>query len=198
MRLSEHVLAKPKGNPSSPTPLDSSKPPEYVSPSPRCRAPKFPQGRGFAFQNLGVAESSDHVGACRGCHGYRYELICCAHCTKVSAGSHSDMPTTTSLSVQELKLDLKNFRTIPQPSEASAISALVSINPDWFWALTESLLTDGYHLTENILVLAGGKSGTDMEVKEGNRRIAALKLIYGYARRSLVTVPAHLEAMIAA
>lgn len=94
-------------------------------------------------------------------------------------------------------MDLKNFRTIPQPSEASAISALVSINPDWFWALTESLLTDGYHLTENILVLAGGKSGTDMEVKEGNRRIAALKLIYGYARRSLVTVPAHLEVMIA-
>jgi len=107
------------------------------------------------------------------------------------------MPTTTSLSVQELKLDLRNFRTVPQPNEASAISALVSINPDWFWALTESLLDDGYHLTENILVLAGGKSGTDMEVKEGNRRIAALKLIYGHARRSLVTVPAHIETTIA-
>jgi ribosomal protein S7 len=107
------------------------------------------------------------------------------------------MPTTTSLSVQDLKLDLKNFRTVPQSTEGSAISALVSINPDWFWALTESLLTDGYHLTENILVLAGGKSGTDMEVKEGNRRIAALKLIYGYARRSLVNVPAQIETMIA-
>jgi hypothetical protein len=107
------------------------------------------------------------------------------------------MPTTTPLSVQDLKLDLKNFRTVPQASEASAISALVSINPDWFWALTESLLTDGYHPTENILVLAGGKSGTDMEVKEGNRRIAALKLIHGYARRSLVTVPASIEATIA-
>jgi hypothetical protein len=107
------------------------------------------------------------------------------------------MATTTSLSVQELKLDLKNFRTVPQPSEASAIAALVSINPDWFWALTESLLSDGYHATENILVLAGGKSGTDMEVKEGNRRIAALKLIHGYARRSLITVPAHIEATIA-
>ena len=106
------------------------------------------------------------------------------------------MPTTTSLNVQDLRLDLKNFRTIPQLSEGAAIGALVSINPDWFWALTESLLNDGYHLTENILVLAGGKSGTDMEVKEGNRRIAALKLIFGYARRTLVNMPTHVEAMI--
>jgi hypothetical protein len=107
------------------------------------------------------------------------------------------MPTPTSLSVQELKLDLKNFRTVPQSTEANAISALISINPDWFWALTESLLADGYHLTENILVLAGGKKGTDMEVREGNRRIAALKLIHGYARRTALIVPAHIEAAIA-
>src|SRR5262249_13875367 len=107
------------------------------------------------------------------------------------------MPATTSLSVQELKLDLKNFRTVPQATEGSAISALVSINPDWFWALTESLLTDGYYPTENLLVLAGGKSGTDMEVREGNRRVAALKLIHGYVRRSLVTIPSHIETMIA-
>ena len=106
------------------------------------------------------------------------------------------MPTTTSLSVQDLKLDLRNFRTVPQSNEATAISALISINPDWFWALTESLLSDGYHPTENILVLAGGKGGTDMEVKEGNRRVAALKLIFGYARRSLVIVPSNIETMI--
>lgn len=61
----------------------------------------------------------------------------------------------------------------------------------------ESLLTDGYHPTENILVLAGGKSGTDMEVKEGNRRIAALKLIHGYATRPPITLPTHIETMIA-
>jgi hypothetical protein len=108
------------------------------------------------------------------------------------------MPTTTSLSVKDLKLDLKNFRTVAQPNEANAIAALVSINPDWFWALMESLLTDGYHPTENILVLTGGKSGTDMEVKEGNRRIAALKLIHGHASRPSITIPTHIEAMIAA
>jgi hypothetical protein len=108
------------------------------------------------------------------------------------------MPSTTQLSVQDLKLDLKNFRTIPQSSEPNAISALVSINPDWFWALTESLIDDGYHLTENILVLAGGKSGTDMEVREGNRRIAALKMIHGHAKRDHLIVPANIEAKIQA
>lgn len=107
------------------------------------------------------------------------------------------MPTTTSLPVQQLKLDLSNFRTVPQPNEASAISALISINPDWFWALTESLLSDGYHPTENILVLQGGKSGTDLLVKEGNRRVGALKLIHGYARRTSLVVPSHIEEMIA-
>jgi hypothetical protein len=119
------------------------------------------------------------------------------HYTKTNAGGESPMAATTTLSVKELKLDLRNFRTVPQPNEANAIAALVSINPDWFWALMESLLTDGYHPTENILVLAGGKSGIDMEVKEGNRRIAALKLIYGYASRPPITLPTHIETMIA-
>lgn len=107
------------------------------------------------------------------------------------------MPTTTSLPVQDLKLDLKNFRTVPQGTEGNAIAALVSIKPDWFWALMESLLADGYHPTENILVLAGGKSGTDYEVKEGNRRIAALKLIHGYARPNTFTIPSHIQDQIA-
>jgi hypothetical protein len=107
------------------------------------------------------------------------------------------MPTTTSISVKDLKLDLKNYRTVPQTNETNAISALISISPDWFWALTESLINDGYHPTENILVLSGGKSGTDSEVKEGNRRVAALKLIHGYASRTTLNVPANIEAMIA-
>ncbi len=64
------------------------------------------------------------------------------------------------MDIKNLNLDLKNYRTVPQSNEGSAISALVSINPDWFWALTESLLTDGYHPTENILVLAGGGNET--------------------------------------
>ena len=52
---------------------------------------------------------------------------------------------------------------------------MVSMSPDSFWALTESLLADGYHPTENIIVTK--KSSKDLTVKEGNRRIAALKII---------------------
>ena len=85
------------------------------------------------------------------------------------------MPTMQNLSVNSLHLDLENYRTIPQKDETDAINSLISIDPDWFWALMDSLLEDGYHLTENIIVLQ--KDGKYL-VKEGNRRIAALKIIF--------------------
>lgn len=107
------------------------------------------------------------------------------------------MPTTKLLPIKQLKLDLSNFRTVPQKSETDAIHAMISINPDWFWALTESLLEDGYHPTENIIVLKGGKSKQELVVKEGNRRIGALKLIFGYISRSQFGLPSHIEAKIA-
>lgn len=87
------------------------------------------------------------------------------------------MPTNEFMQVKALNLDLKNFRTVPQPDETHAINAMISINPDWFWALLESLLEDGYHPTENIIVQ---KDGGKHIVKEGNRRIAALKIILGH------------------
>ena len=74
------------------------------------------------------------------------------------------MPTTNLLSVKQLKLDLNNFRTVPQKNEISAVHAMISINPDWFWALMESLLADGYHPTENIIVLKSGKGGSKLVV----------------------------------
>lgn len=87
------------------------------------------------------------------------------------------MPTTSQIEVSKLKLDLKNFRTVPQNKEEDAIRAMISIKPDRFYAVMESIIDDGYLLTENIIVL---NNGTDNIVKEGNRRIAALKLIHGY------------------
>ncbi|RJQ48515.1 MAG: hypothetical protein C4528_02535 [Gammaproteobacteria bacterium] len=107
------------------------------------------------------------------------------------------MPTTKLLPIKQLKLDLSNFRTVPQSSETNAIHAMISINPDWFWALTESLLEDGYHPTENIIVLKDGKKKQDLMVKEGNRRIGALKLIFGYISRSQFALPSHIEEKIA-
>ena len=81
------------------------------------------------------------------------------------------MLTTRHCDVADLRLDLRNFRTVPQKSELAAVRAVVSANPDWFWALTESLLDDGYLPTENILVLENGTPGSGLVVKEGNRRI---------------------------
>jgi len=102
------------------------------------------------------------------------------------------MPSTKPLTVKELKLDLSNFRTVSQASESDAIHALISIHPDWFWSLAKSLVEDGYHPTENILVLEGGTKGQERIVKEGNRRIAALKMIHGYVNRAQFGVPPEL------
>ncbi|WP_155634127.1 nucleoporin [Burkholderia territorii] len=89
------------------------------------------------------------------------------------------MPATTPTPVKKLKLDLANYRTLRQSDERHAIEAIIAINPDWFWALTESLLETGYLPTENILVQKGSGARPSLVVKEGNRRISALKLIHG-------------------
>jgi len=89
------------------------------------------------------------------------------------------MPIMRNLPVDSLQLDLKNYRTVPQKDETDAINALITIDPDWFWALMDSLLEDGYHPTENIIVL---QSNGKYVVREGNRRIAALKIIFGYVK----------------
>ena len=103
------------------------------------------------------------------------------------------MPTTKLLPIKSLSVDLKNFRTTPQADEVRAVFAMISINPDWFWALMESLLEDGYHPTENIIVQ---KSGKKFIVREGNRRIGAMKLIHGYLADGQITLPAHIATKV--
>lgn len=107
------------------------------------------------------------------------------------------MPETRSIPVKDLKLDLSNFRTVHQANEINAVQAMVAISADRFWALMESLLDDGYLPTENILVLLG-KARTDTVVKEGNRRIAALKIIHGYLKNYGIELPADIAKRIAA
>jgi hypothetical protein len=85
-------------------------------------------------------------------------------------------------------LDLGNFRTVRQPDEEHAINALIGIEPDRFWALMESLLEDGYSPTENVIVL---DTGSQLVVKEGNRRVAALKLILGLQKD--LELPEHIQ-----
>ena len=109
------------------------------------------------------------------------------------------MRRVPSLPIKQLQLDLRNFRTVPQASEEEAVDAMVSIRPGWFWALMESLLDREYLPIENILVLEGvGSNGKPtFTVKEGNRRVAALKIAHGLLNRSHLEVPANIESKLA-
>lgn len=101
------------------------------------------------------------------------------------------MPKSKREKVESLELDLHNYRTVHQPDEEHAINALIGIDPDRFWALMESLLDDGYSPTENIIVL---EIADQLVVKEGNRRIAAMKLILKL--QSSIEVPEHIQSRI--
>ncbi|PRC93108.1 hypothetical protein [Solimicrobium silvestre] len=84
------------------------------------------------------------------------------------------MSSNKQIAVKDLVIDLANFRTVIQTNEQNAVHAMISISPAFFWGLMESLLDDGYLPTENIIVLE--RSDGTKVVKEGNRRIAALKI----------------------
>lgn len=104
------------------------------------------------------------------------------------------MQRTKLLPVKDLTIDLKNFRTVEQGNEVDATKAMISISPDYFWALMESLLDDGYLPTENIIVIDHG-AGV-IEVKEGNRRVAALKIALGLIDKSKFDLPQKLDARV--
>lgn len=105
------------------------------------------------------------------------------------------MAVADLIEVKKLNIDLTNYRTVPQKNELRSIHALVAIDPIRFWALAISLLDGGYHLTENILVLKYGKM---LSVREGNRRIAALKIILGFAKVPNLEIPAAVAQKIGA
>ncbi|MEM1223290.1 MAG: hypothetical protein AAGH40_11045 [Verrucomicrobiota bacterium] len=102
------------------------------------------------------------------------------------------MATPKNINIKDLSLDLSNFRTVQQADEVHAANALIAIHPEWFWALMESLIEDGYSPTENIIVLKG--SNGELVVKEGNRRISSLKLIHGIIKG--VELPDHISEAI--
>lgn len=73
---------------------------------------------------------------------------------------------------------------------------MIDTRPDHFWALTDSLLRDGYLPTETVIVLKGqGRNGA-LTVKEGNRRVAALKLIHGILPRASLPMPTNIADAI--
>lgn len=104
------------------------------------------------------------------------------------------MPQMKDLAVKDLSLDLTNYRTVRQTTEIAAIEAMISTRPDKFWALMESLLTDGYLPTENIIVLKS--SSGESIVKEGNRRVAALKIMLGLVPTTGLGMPADVSEQL--
>lgn len=100
------------------------------------------------------------------------------------------MPVTQLISVKKLSLDTHNYRTVAQPNEVSAIHSLIDVEPEWFWAVMESLIDDGYLPNENIIALQEGKKNV---VKEGNRRIAAMKIIHGVVSANEFSLPPHIS-----
>lgn len=97
--------------------------------------------------------------------------------------------------IKSLSLDLTNFRTVEQPDEIEAIRAMISTRPDYFWALTASLIDSGFLPTENVIVLRIDRK--TLSVREGNRRVAALKLIHGiYSLNDFEHVPAEVPRRI--
>ncbi|GLU44733.1 hypothetical protein [Allomuricauda sp. NBRC 101325] len=96
------------------------------------------------------------------------------------------MPIPQQVNFNEISLDLSNLRMMPQKTEEEAIQVMIAIKPDRFFAVIESILDDGYLETENIILFKTTKSLT---VKEGNRRIAALKLIHGVISTAGFSLP---------
>lgn len=103
------------------------------------------------------------------------------------------MPSTKRVAVRDLALDLHNYRTLPQRTERAAIHALTAIDTDYFWGLMESLLDSGYLPTENVIVL---KDGEKLIVREGNRRVAALKIALGLVKKLDLSPPPDLAERI--
>jgi hypothetical protein len=100
------------------------------------------------------------------------------------------MAEPRDIAVADLALDLRNYRTVHQRSEKAALQAMVSASPDRFWALMNSLLEDRYLPTERILVLNDThRRQPTLTVKEGNRRVAALKLAHGLLKIDASELP---------
>lgn len=84
------------------------------------------------------------------------------------------MPRTTKILVKGLRLDLKNYRALPQTTEMDAVRALYADEPEWFESLLVALANEGFSSLEHIGVLI--ENGKKI-VLEGNRRVAAMKIL---------------------
>src|SRR5262245_6992119 len=108
------------------------------------------------------------------------------------------MPVVKLLPVLDLRLDPKNYRHMPQSSEEKALHAMAGLKTHYFWGLALHILTKGYVETENIVVLKTSPTDANPLVKEGNRRVAILKLALGALKGKDLEIPDDVRDSIAA
>jgi hypothetical protein len=99
------------------------------------------------------------------------------------------MPVVKLLPVLDLRLDPKNYRHMPQTSEEKALHAMAALKTHYFWGLARHILEKGYVETENIVVLKTSPVDNNPLVKEGNRRVAILKLALGTLKGKDLDIP---------
>lgn len=107
------------------------------------------------------------------------------------------MPDLRSIAIESLSLDPRNYRTVKQASEEKELHALITIDPDYFWGIADSLLVNNYVATENVLVGEPPAGSSIYIVREGNRRVGALKLAHGLLDRGDIEIPEKIEEKLA-
>lgn len=98
------------------------------------------------------------------------------------------------LPLTNLKLDINNFRHPHVEDEVSCVNCLNASNPNAYVGLLNSILSDGYLPTENVLVIESGDGC--YSVMEGNRRVSLLKLVHGLIPLDAVNIDNQLRLLI--
>ena len=80
-------------------------------------------------------------------------------------------------SLEDLQLDLLNPRLVEAETQLDALKALVDIGPGFFRTLMNSIKENGLDPGDAFYVLADEQDETSFVVVDGNRRLAALKVL---------------------
>lgn len=85
--------------------------------------------------------------------------------------------TAKSLPIEDLRLDLKNPRIAEANSQRDAIQKIITDQDSKLVALAESIVEDGLNPMDRFLVIPSEDEPDKYIVLEGNRRLAALKIL---------------------
>lgn len=85
--------------------------------------------------------------------------------------------TKMELEVDDLLLDLENPRTGTVEGQAAALEAVVRLNPQNFRNMMQSIKANDLDPGDSFYIIADDENENDYVVVDGNRRLAALKLL---------------------